>query len=97
MKSILPRLLLAVAPFLLTVLFGWLTMEGHLNFGGGEKDIFLLLPLLLWSFVWLCTFITFWWRHSPLRRALLVSAAISTAVVVTAWVILFAVVLLKSQ
>jgi hypothetical protein len=92
----LGRLLLAVAPLLLTVLFGWLTMEGHLNFGGGEKDIFLLIPLLLWSFVWFCTFLTLWWRRSPVGRSLKFSAAIATALVVSAWIILAVVVLLKS-
>lgn len=97
MKAVMLRLLLALAPFGFTALFGWLTMEGHLNFGGGEKDIFLLIPLLLWSLVWFFSVLVLWWRRSPVERSLKLSAAFATATVVIGWVILFAVALLKSR
>jgi hypothetical protein len=77
-------------------LFGWLVLEGHLNFGSGEKDIFLLIPLLLWSFVWFCSILVLWWRRSPVGRSLKLAAAFATASIVIMWVILFAAVLLKS-
>jgi hypothetical protein len=97
MKAVMLRVLLAIAPFAFTGLFGWLTMEGHLNFGGGEKDIFLLIPLLLWSLVWFISVLVLWWRRSPVGRSLKLSGAFATAFVVIAWVILFAVSLLKSH
>ena len=87
--SILFKLLLAVAPFLLTALFGWLVMDGHLNFGGGEKDVFLLVPLLLWSLAYLCSFLALWWRRSALGRSIVWSAGLATGFVVVAFFILF--------
>lgn len=83
------RLLVAAAPLLLTVLFGGLVMEGGLNFGGGEKDVFLVVPMLLWSLVFLCCFLLLWWRQSTLGRAVALSAIIATGFVVAAALILF--------
>lgn len=83
------RLVLAAAPLLLTVLFGWLVMEGILNLGGGEKDVFLVFPLLLWSLVFLCCFLLLWWRRSTLGRTVALSAGIATGFVVAAALILF--------
>jgi len=57
------RLFLGVVPLLLTILFAWLVMEGHLSFGGGEKEIFLAIPLVIWSLV-------YWPRPGRLSQAL---------------------------
>ncbi len=84
------KLLMAVAPFIFTVLFGWLTMEGHLSFGGGEKDVFLLIPLLLWSVVYFCSFVVLWRRRWPPGKWLGWSAGIATVAIVVAWLVLFA-------
>lgn len=91
------RLLLAAAPLLLTVLLGWLVMDGNLNLGGGEKDIFLVLPLLVWSLVFLGCFLLLWWRRSTLGRTVALSAGFATGFVVTAALILFAAMGLKSR
>lgn len=81
-----------LVPLGLALLFGALVTEGHLNFGGGDKDIFLVLPLLVWSIVFLPVYLVLWWlRRSP-GRAAGWAAAISTAVVVLAWIVLFIVV-----
>jgi hypothetical protein len=81
------RLLVAVVPFLLTLLFAWL-VSGHLSLGGGEKDIFLVIPLLLWSVLFLCCYLVLWWRRFALGRSVAVSAGFATALVVIAWVVL---------
>ncbi len=91
------RSLLAVAPLLLTLLFGWLMMEGHLNFGSGEKDVFLVLPLLLWSLVYLCSCLVMCVRRSPLVRSLVLSASVATGGVVVAWLLLLGLVLLGAR
>ena len=62
-------LALALAPLGLTVLVAWLIMDGYLSFGGGEKDLFLTLPLLLWSLVYLASYLVVWWRRAALGRA----------------------------
>ena len=85
------KLFLAVVPLLLTVLLAWLLMEGHLSFGGGEKDIFLAVPLLLWSLVYLCCYLVLWWRRSAIARSVVVSSGLATAVVAVAWLVLFGV------
>lgn len=85
------KLLLAIIPLLLTVLLAWLTMEGHLNFGGGEKDIFLAVPLLLWSLVYLCCYLVLWWRRSSTGRSIAMSSGLATGVVAVAWAVLFGV------
>jgi hypothetical protein len=71
-------------------------MEGYLSFGGGEKDIFLSVPLLLWSLIFLVSSLIAWWRKSTLRRAAAISAIVATAVVVLIWVSLLAYVLKQS-
>lgn len=91
---VLLKLFLAIVPLLITVLFAWLTMEGHLNFGGGEKDIFLAIPLLLWSLVYLGCFLALWWRRAPTGRSVAVSSGLATGFVVIAWAVLFGVSLL---
>lgn len=82
------RVLLALAPLLLTILFTWLVAEGHLGFGGGEKEILLALPLAIWSLVYLLCCLVLWWRRSALRRAIAISAALASGVVAAAWLVL---------
>ena len=91
--NILLKLFLAVAPLLFTVILTWLTMEGLLNFGSGEKDIFLAIPLLLWSLVYLCSYLCFWYRRASTSRTIAMSSVIATVVVVVVWAVLFGVVL----
>lgn len=83
------RLLAGVAPLLLTALFAWLVMDSYLNFAGGEKDIFLAVPLLIWSLVYLCCYLVLGWRGSAIGRSVRVSAGWATALVVVVWLLLF--------
>lgn len=85
---VLLRLLALGAPFLFTALFGWLLMEGHIDFGGGDKDIFLMVPLLLWSLAYFLGYALFWWRRVAPGRAVAFSSTLATGVLAVAWVIL---------
>jgi hypothetical protein len=87
--SVLVRLLLGIVPLLLTVLFAWLVIENYLNFGAGEKDIFVALPLLIWSLVYLISYLVLWPRGSAIGRSVAISSAIATGFVVIAWIGLF--------
>lgn len=91
------KLLLAVTPLLLSLLFGWLVMDGHLNFGGGDKETLLAVPLLFWSLAYLSCYATLWWRRSTLGRTLALSASLATGFLVIAWIALFCVVWLQSR
>ncbi len=83
------RVFLGVLPLGLTPLLGWLIAEGVLNFGGGEKDLLLLLPWLLWSLIYLAAFITLWVKRFSLPAALLWSLAVPTAALAVLFVALY--------
>jgi hypothetical protein len=87
---------LAVIPLLLSLLFGWLVMDG-LNFGGGDKEILLAVPFLFWSLAYLFCYVTLWWRRSTLGRTLALSAIFATGILVIAWLALLGVVWLQSR
>ena len=79
------KLLFAITPLLRTILFAGLVMEGHFTFGGGEKDVLLVVPLLLWSFAYLFCYLVLWWRRAAIKRAIAQSAGVATALVAIAW------------
>jgi hypothetical protein len=87
---IMTRILVGIAPLLLTLLFAWLTMEGYLNLGAGCKDIFLAVPMLMWSLAFLVCCTAFWWRGISFRRLIVRSFALATGLVLVAWAVLFA-------
>lgn len=57
------RLLVCVLPLLLTPLWAYLIADGYLDFGGGEKDLILLLPWLLWSALFAIAGTIAWFRR----------------------------------
>lgn len=70
--------MVASVPLLLTPLLIYSLAEGILDFGGGEKDILLALPWLIWSVVFaLCSFVLIY-RHWPTGRWVPRSALVST-------------------
>lgn len=88
---LLLKFFVSVVPFLLTFIFTWLVMDGYLNFGGGEKDIFLAVPLLLWSLLFMCCYFVLWWRGSRIVRSVIFAGAFATGGLMAAWFVLFAV------
>jgi hypothetical protein len=84
---IVRRILVPLLPFLLTLLFAWL-VAGPLSLGGGEKDIFLVIPLLLWSLIFAGCYLILWWRRSALGRSVVISAACATALVIVSVIFL---------
>lgn len=58
-------------------LFLWLTMEGVLNFGGGEKDILMVIPATFYSLLyWVAFFI---WRRRRVSPGKAILYALGTA------------------
>lgn len=88
------RTIAAIAPLALTLLFAWAAM-GPMNFGAGEKDIFVAVPLLVWSVTYLLGSVVLGWRGAGLRRTLLWSAGVATGVLAGCWLALAAYVLLS--
>jgi hypothetical protein len=81
----LGKLVLCVGPLALSPLLLFLIADGYLNFGGGEKDIILMLPWVLWSLVYAIVFAVCWGRKLPLRRGLSYAAGGATVLLVVAW------------
>jgi hypothetical protein len=79
------KLGLCLGPLALSPLLLFLVAEGYLNFGGGEKDIILILPWILWSLVYGVIFGVCWARKLHLRRVLSYAASGATVLVVVAW------------
>jgi len=71
------QVILALIPLLLTPALVYLLAEGVLDFGGGEKDIILALPWLIWSMVFAISslvLIYHRWRVTRwVRRAVLIA------------------------
>ena len=83
--KILARLLVAIVPLLLTLVFVWL-ISGPLSLGGGEKDLFLAVPMLVWSVMFFAAILVLGWRKVPIGRSAAVAAGIATALLVGIWV-----------
>ena len=73
------RILTAFLPLALTPVLFFALAEGWVNLGGGEKDILMLVPWLLWSLIFATTALTLWWRRWALTRSLVCSALVGIA------------------
>lgn len=83
------RISVTVVPLLASLGFGWMVMEGHLDLGGGDKDILFVAVLLLWSSIFLLSKLTLWLQGFAFGQSVSVSAGISTGLTALAWVVLF--------
>ena len=64
------RLTVSLLPLVLTPVLGYLLTQGYINLGGGEKDILMLVPWMVWSLVFAFSSWIFWRRgHSILRSS----------------------------
>jgi hypothetical protein len=83
------RLVLCLLPAALTPLWLFLIAEGYLNFGSGDKDIFVLIPWVLWSLLYAVFFIAAWIKRKSTGAILLQAAAGATVMLAVAWGALF--------
>jgi hypothetical protein len=90
MPGWVPRLVICVAPIAITPLLALAIGEGYLNFGGGEKDLLLLIPWLLWSVLFAIVFVACWVKKLPVGKSTAYAAGIAFAVLAVSWVALFA-------
>jgi hypothetical protein len=89
MRDVAIRLSFCLFPLALTPLWGYLIADGYLNFGGGEKDLLLLIPWILWSLLYLVIFVVTWFQRLPLKRGLVFSTVGATVVIVLLWLAMF--------
>ncbi|MEN8160073.1 MAG: hypothetical protein ABFS41_08385 [Myxococcota bacterium] len=77
MSRPLLRLLAAFLPLLLVPAFGFLIAEGHLDLGGGDKDIVWVFPYAAWSLLYALSSVVLWVRGWPLSAAARRSALVA--------------------
>jgi hypothetical protein len=87
--SFLGKLILCTLPLLLTPVWGYLIADGYLNFGAGEKDLFLLVPWMVWALLYLVIFIGAWTKRKNMKIALLYSVVGATGILVLVWMVFF--------
>lgn len=86
------RVFVALIPLGLTPGLFWLIAEAYLNLGGGEKDIVLIIPWMLWSVVYGAAFV-FESRRVTVAKAVLRGVCWATGLLLA----LFAALYLLSQ
>ena len=72
------RFATALVPLALTPALGSAINAGTLNFGGGEKDIILLIPWVLWSLAYAVAALVYWRRRVRLGSSLLLAFSWAT-------------------
>lgn len=88
------KIIFLILPLPLIYLFAHLTAEGVFNFGGGEKDIILVLPLLFWYLVYVVVYAIFWIKKKSLIQIIVRSILWATGILIVAFVVLYFVSLL---
>lgn len=68
----------ALAPLIATPVLVKAIADGSLNFGGGEKDIVLVIPWMIWSIAFAVFALVNWRRHIGLRQSLVRAVAWAT-------------------
>ncbi|MEW6076642.1 MAG: hypothetical protein AB1724_02390 [Thermodesulfobacteriota bacterium] len=83
------KLVLCLLPAALTPLWGFLIADGYLNFGSGDKDLFLLVPWSLWALLYTIIFIAAWIKRKNTGTIVLYSSVGAAGILATAWLALF--------
>ncbi len=83
--KLIKRLTALLLPLLMTPVFGFLIAESYLNFGGGEKDLLVLIPWILWSLLFLTSGLALWRSTISFKVWLLKSALYSILVLLVIW------------
>ena len=89
MITFLGKLILCLMPILLTPVWGYLIVEDYLEFGCGKKDILLLLPWMVWTFIYSVIFIVFWVKWKKIKVILLYSIGGATGILGLTWLVLY--------
>ena len=84
MIAALTRLIVAFLPLACAPVLVHLLAEGFIGFGGGEKDLVLVLPWLLWSLIFAVSCLVLWARRWPVVRSAIWSAGVGLAGVLMA-------------
>jgi len=89
LKNILLRIVICILPTSLTPLWAYLIAEGFFNFGGGEKDLLLIIPWMAWSFIYMTIFIVTWTKKIAIKKGILYSIGIAASGIAVIWIVMY--------
>ena len=89
MIRIVLRLAICLLPLGLTPIFVHLIGYGYLNFGGGCKDVLMMLPWLVWSLIYLIISIVCWRKRWSIAKGIAYSVMGATGLLALLFLILF--------
>ena len=85
----LGRLAISFVPLALTPVIIWLLAEGYVSLGGGEKDVIMALPWLVWSVFFAIAFLIGSRRGHSVSKAGLRALGWATGLIVMLWILLW--------
>ena len=83
------RIAVSLLPLALTPAIIWLLAEGYVSLGGGEKDLIIALPWLVWSIFFAAAFLIGSRRGLPISKAGLRALGWATGLIVLLWILLW--------
>jgi hypothetical protein len=88
MIQIVLRLALSLLPLGLTPILVHLIGDGYLNFGGGCKDVMLIVPWTVWSLIYLIISIVGWRKHWSIAKGIVCSVIGATGLLALLFLVL---------
>lgn len=73
----------------MTPLLALLIAEGYFRFGGGEKDLLLLMPWILWSVIYAAIFVVQWINRTKLMKSVFHASGGATGLMILLWIGLY--------
>ena len=89
MMRIFLRLILSLLPLGLTPLMLHLIGYGYLNFGGGCKDVVMIIPWMVWSLLYLIISIVGWRKQWSIGKGFAWSVIGATGLLALLFLLLF--------
>lgn len=87
LKHRIIKICLLILPMCLTPVWGYFLATGTINLGGGDKDILVLIPYLLWSILYLASGLFF--LKCSIRRMAGEALLYSLGIMLALWVAVF--------
>jgi hypothetical protein len=82
------RTFILLAPLLISPCIGFLVADGYVTFGAGEKDLLLLIPWCIWSFLFIVSGGVLWRKKLTFKRWLFKSLLYSLLTTLSLWLCL---------
>ncbi|HLD48121.1 MAG TPA: hypothetical protein VJA64_09865 [Desulfobaccales bacterium] len=89
MMRIVLRLILSLLPLGLTPFMLHLIGYGYLNFGGGCKDVVMIIPWMVWSLLYLIISVVCWIKQWSMSKGIAWSVIGATGLLALLFLLLF--------